>query len=413
MGTSKRLAGNLLPFETDTSVDALRLGLLPAPALPVRCGPLKDELLSSWLIRLAWLNAEKLHTFRRRFWRYPGSPWGRNIDLTLPDDALDEIATMSLVPRETLVAHMLRSYAGRLYENVNQHGTAPGILAGRLRGQKMLGFGLQLCSECMRTGTSPYFRRWWKVAYMVSCPIHKCLLIDACPCCKQPLVYHTSDFGKILLPEYVPTAFCANCGYHWGANSNQNDAALTDEFIEWQGQMLEALRTGWIESHSTGPLYALSFFQGLRILIRLIAANGYCSKLRGVIARELGILPLAVTHPGDQNIFSGMRLADRLYLLRYAYWLLQEWPERFIWVTKTARIAYSYIDSYRNYAPLPYWVASVAEYARDYRHSRVSVVEKESVKRFLENHELPVSANQINRWLGRWYVRRSPIAQFA
>lgn len=352
------------------------------------------------------MNGEKLHTFRRRFWLHPGTPWGRNIDLTLPGDALVKIAKMTLVTEESLANHTLNQYLGRLFEYIDPNGNGQGILVGRRRGQKLLGFGLQLCPECVQSNHIAYFRRWWKVAYFVACPLHNRLLIDACPHCQRPLAYHLADFGKTLLPERIPTSFCSSCGYRWAGATVMDNDLLPAAFVEWQGQLLEALETGWFNNNQTAPVYALSFFEGLRTLIRLIAADGHCAQLRHIIAKEIGTLPLGVVHGGSRNIFGNLRLGDRLYLLHYVFWLLQEWPERFIWATKTAKLTFSYIDHYRNRPIFPYWVASVAELTRDYQHSRISFEEKESVKHFLEKHRLPTNANQVNRWLGRWYVSR-------
>lgn len=97
-------------------------------------------------------------------------------------------------------------------------------------------------------------------------------------------------------------------------------------------------------------------------------------------------------------------ICNRLYLLRNVFWLLQEWPKRFIWATKMAKVAFHTLIFYKKQYPLPYWVASAAILARDPRHSRISAEERESVKCFLEKRGLPVNTNQINRWLGRWYA---------
>lgn len=406
MSTSRRSAGSLLPFETDASADRPLPGLASAPVLPVRCQPLPDELLSSWLIRLAWLNAEKLHTFQQRFWAHPGIPWNRNIDLTLSEDAMANIFEMTLVTREALAGHTLREYLGKLFESIDTSGNAKGILASRHRGQKVLGFGLQLCPDCLLLNSIPYFRVWWKVAYIVVCPIHNRLLIDACPRCQRPITYHEADFGRALLPERIPTSFCATCQYDWRAKMHGEEVLLTDKFMEWQKQILEALETGWIKNNQMDPLYALSYFEGLRLLIRLVAADGHCERLRQVLAKEIGMLPLGVAHAGNQNLFGGLRLGDRLYLLRYVFWLLQEWPERFLWAIKTAELTFSYINYYRDQSPLPYWIYSVATLVRDHRHIKISATEKENAKRYLERQGLPANANQINRWLGRWYVGR-------
>lgn len=405
MVTSKRSAGSPRPFEIDTSADVSFIGPLPNRALPVWCGPLPDELFSSWLVRLAWLNAEKLHTFKRRFWRQKGSPWGYNLDLALSEDALARVASMAQVAPEVLAAHTLWPYLGRLFENVDQVGAGRGLLLGKHRGQRVLGFGLQMCPDCLRADSIPYFRRGWKVAYLVACPLHGRLLEDACPNCHRPIAYHLADFGKALLPERVPTAFCASCGHSWASNTAIWEQ-VPDAFLEWQERLQSALETGWIESRQAGPIYALSFFEGLRVLIRLLTAKGRLGCLRDIVAREIGFLPFGVTSDGNRNHFCGLRLGERFYILRYAHWLLEEWPERFIWACKAANLAFSYIESYRDRAPMPYWVASVAALARDFRHSKISNEERECVKCFLSSRGILASANQIGRWMGRWYVKR-------
>lgn len=406
MATSKRSAGIPPLFEIDTNVEQEIFKFPSAPALPVRCAPSSDELLSSWLIRLAWMNAEKLHSFKKRFWHYPGSPWGRNIDLSLSEESLQKIAEITLITKESLADHTLSSYLGRIFKNVAPFGGPQGILAGRRRGQKVFGFGLQMCLDCMRSGSLPYFRRWWKLSYFVICPLHKRFLIDACPHCAQPLSYHLADFGKTLLPERIPTSFCANCGEDWLMSSDKPDEYLSDDFVGWQEQIFKTLETGWYSNPQIGPLYALSFFDGLRVLIRMVTAQGHCARLRHVIASETGILPLGVAHASNQTIFDGLRLGDRSYILHYVFWLLQEWPKRFIYACKRADLAFSYINNYRDSAPLPYWILSVVDQLRDPRHCKISDSERESVKQYLIKHGFSASNNQINQWMGRWYVSR-------
>lgn len=237
MATSRPSDGSPLPFEVDTSADGPQPWQDSASVLPVRCRPQPEELLSSWLVRLAWLNAEKLHTFRRRFWLHPGSPWGCNIDLSLPYDALGRIARMTLAPPDSLVNQTLAQYCGKLFEVIEPQGSAHGILANRHRGRQLLGYGLQLCPDCIRSGAVAYFRRSWKISYVVVCPIHNRLLIDACPGCKQPLAYHQADLGRALLPERVPTAFCGLCGYSWAEEIPNQESPIPGPFAEWQGQI--------------------------------------------------------------------------------------------------------------------------------------------------------------------------------
>lgn len=409
MITSRKSGGSPLPFEIDTNVESSVFGLTPN-ILPVRCDPLPDELLSSWLVRLAWLNAEKLHTFRRRFWPSPGSPWGRNIDLGLSGDVLRRIAEMSLRTIESLSNHLLTQYSGILFEGANPKNATDGVLVSRHRGTNVSGYGIQLCPECMSEGAVPYFRCSWKVSYLVICSRHRRLLLDACPNCGSQLTYHLADFGQSLLPEQIPTSFCASCRLPWSSACEIPGVEVEDEFCEWQAQLCHALATGWLTGTKSQPLFALSFFNGLRILVRLVGATDTRgAQLREQVSSRIGLLPLAVTHSKKGSVFSGLRLGDRLYLLRLAHWLLQSWPERFLSAATAAGLRISYIDSYRRRTQIPYWLASVLDLTRDPRHAKISAGERESVRRFLERHGRLATINATNRWLGRWYVSRRKV----
>lgn len=411
MTTSGTSDGNPLPFEIDTSVEPSIFGLTP-DVLPVRCDPFPDELLSSWLVRLAWLNAEKLHTFRRRLWRQPGSPWGLNLDACLSDTVLQRIAAMTLRSTQSLSNHLLTAYSGALFAGVDTKNLADSVLALRHRGTNVLGYAVQLCPECMREGPEPYFRRHWKVAYLVVCRRHRRLLLDACPNCGRQIAYHLADFGHRLLPARIPTSFCAFCQFPWRSASACDiaQAGVDDEFCEWQANLHRALETGWLTTATSEPLFALSFFSGLRTLIRLVGANDERgTKLREQASADFGLLPLGVRHSSNSSLFSGLRIGDRLYLLRFVHWLLQSWPERFLAAATAAGLRFSYIDSYRRCSPMPYWLGSVLELTRDYRHSRISEEERDSVRQYLERHGQPATHNATNRWLGRWYVSRNKI----
>lgn len=57
MNDSKNLDGNPLPYET-TIIEPLQAKFVTSSPI-IRFLPESDELLSSWLFRLAWRNAEK------------------------------------------------------------------------------------------------------------------------------------------------------------------------------------------------------------------------------------------------------------------------------------------------------------------------------------------------------------------
>jgi hypothetical protein len=301
-------------------------------------------------------------------------------------------------------------YSGVLFDRGGKGTSCEGILALRHRGTNVLGYGVQLCPECLLEESVPYFRRAWRVSYLVVCSRHRRLLLDACPNCGRPITYHLADFGYSLLPERIPTSFCSFCRLPWSSAGEISRFEVDDGFCEWQSHLHSALDTGWLTGAVSEPLFALSFFNGLRTLIRLVSANdSRGARLRERACADLGMLPLGVTHSKNGSAFTCMRLGDRLYLLRLVFWLLQSWPDRFLEAATAAGLRVSYIDSYRTCSQIPYWLSSILDLTRDYRHTRISQEERESVRRFLERHGHLPTGNATNRWLGRWYVSRNKV----
>ena len=95
----------------------------PKPSLAVLISPLDDELISSWLVRLARTNSTRLHSFttdllgkmradgRRHL---PTAHWQRDIDRSLKDTDLERIAQRTESLLTTLKQHTLQNLQERV-----------------------------------------------------------------------------------------------------------------------------------------------------------------------------------------------------------------------------------------------------------------------------------------------------------
>ncbi|QMW03314.1 TniQ family protein [Spirosoma foliorum] len=82
--------------------------------LPATTHPRPDEILSSWLTRLAHRHAMKCHSFCKAL--FPGqSIWNRDIDKLAPEAILVELSHRTLTSIDTIRQTTLSSYEGRLY----------------------------------------------------------------------------------------------------------------------------------------------------------------------------------------------------------------------------------------------------------------------------------------------------------
>ncbi len=405
MNDSKNLDGNPLPYET-TIIEPLQAKFVTSSPI-IRFLPESDELLSSWLFRLAWRNAEKTHTFRTRFWHKTGAPWNRNINLPIDTQFFQNIANLAQTNCERLFPHTLLSLEGILFEEVKKSGKVDGVLASRhyAYGNNRPHHSLQYCPECIQEQTIVHFKRTSMITYLVGCPKHRGVYRDTCYQCGQPVRIHLSDSGQKYLPRINPVSFCHYCGSPWAHALRQELPELPDEFWSLQKKIEDAMNINWLQLSDDNLLYALSFFKGLRHIIRYIMNNTYTVPLREIVAKELGILPLGFVQNGYQGGMDSLSVGDRITIMQYVSWLLSDWPFRFNWALKQSSISYSYLCTYRD--DVPYWLEKELRLSKDEKHTPISKYEYDAIKLYIERQAKNPSRFAINTLLGRWYTKNN------
>nr|WP_282449598.1 TniQ family protein [Roseibium sp. CAU 1639] len=164
---------------------------------PVIVAPQSEELLSSWLHRLAIANGVAPRDFARVLGPAsgPGSGlWSASLDLRLPTPVAACLLTHTGVSRQKLVAMSLTRSAWR-----------PLLLPLRSRGRRGRSTWLQYCPCCLAEDAQPYFRRRWRLSTGISCPDHGCGLRDRCRSCG-------SGIAASGQPDLVPQHLCVRCG---------------------------------------------------------------------------------------------------------------------------------------------------------------------------------------------------------
>ncbi|MBX4910904.1 MULTISPECIES: TniQ family protein [Rhizobium] len=161
---------------------------------PVTVMPQPEELLSSWLHRLAYANGVPPKAFARVLGLSPGM-WSAALDLKLPADIANLLhAKTGVAPDQLAVMTLSRDLPGQL------------LLPLRCNRHRDGSAWLQFCSRCLTEDAQPYFRRRWRLATRVSCTQHGCRLRDRCPSCNGCITV----FDQAGL---VPQHYCVACGY--------------------------------------------------------------------------------------------------------------------------------------------------------------------------------------------------------
>ncbi|MDQ0137859.1 hypothetical protein J2T08_005803 [Neorhizobium galegae] len=161
---------------------------------PVTVMPQPDELLSSWLHRLAYANGVAPKAFARVLGLNPGM-WSAALDLRLPADIASLLRAKTGVAPDQLAALTLSQDLPEQF-----------LLPLRYNGHRDRSAWLQFCCRCWSEDAQPYFRRRWRLATRVSCTQHGCRLRDRCPSCHGCIAVFDQA-------ELVPQHYCVACGY--------------------------------------------------------------------------------------------------------------------------------------------------------------------------------------------------------
>ena len=185
---SAPIAGSLFAIEIQPS----RASRSPE-RWPVAVAPEPDELLSSWLHRLALAHGLPPRVFAMAL-GLGGGAWSGRLDLAPPAALLEHLAL-----RTGFAALSFRDFGARALLPLRTK-------VSPRRKDRWRATWLQACPCCLAEDQNPYFRRAWRLATTIFCSRHARRLIDRCPACEQAL----SPFDQAAL---APQHFCAQCGF--------------------------------------------------------------------------------------------------------------------------------------------------------------------------------------------------------
>ncbi|MBK1680393.1 TniQ family protein [Rhodocyclus tenuis] len=363
-----------------------------------RSKPQDDELLSSWLVRLASGLAIKLQTFCTQILGLHSGYWTGDIDRHPSLLALSRLSEGTAVPLDRVKATSLGALEGRLWERYQSGGPMEWLTPLGSLGRRRAMHGQQYCRQCLESDAQPYFRRRWRLAFNVACERHGAFLEDACPHCHGPVEFHTGDFGRRLLDFDCPITRCGACNADFRQWRSSADRKAPSDLLIFQSSLNEALQQGHHSRLPGAESYSHLFFMGLRHLVRNVCSRGRFSRVREWLLSRQGLLNFEFEEQPRWQKFEALRVGDRALILDLVSQLIQDWPHAFVRACQESKVSSSYILSYG--AELPFWLSSEIDwhlYDRDYAPTPA---ERAAVERYLLNHGLAVSRNSINRWLG-------------
>ena len=319
--------------------------------LPGHPQPKPGESLSSWLIRTAYANAERL-SYITTYLTGDANFWVHDRDRLLSPELSSRLEAGTGIASERLQELVLSQYAGTLFERLEPQGSVRWLLPLAKRGYRASRSGSLYCPLCLTEDIHPHLRLSWRVSFVVVCSSHGTALLDACPQCHHPFAPHLNDLGagrNGYLELELPFAWCPQCGERL---TDVTPEVGCPAVVDLERRMLRGLRTGVLEWDGLSEVHAQEGFDVLHQLLSVL--------MLPEVREALKDLPDAPEYPQRRNrSFEDFSLAGRRALMERLAYLVQEWPWRFSGVVREAGLTRRPLVA--NMPQIPSWYDVVAE----------------------------------------------------
>lgn len=322
---------------------------------PIRYKPKPDELLSSWLVRLAVGHGMKVQTFCNRIFGNQRQVWNRDIDRLAPEWLLEELSIRTGTPIVTANATTLRTYDGFLYQGFRPSGTLPWVLTLGMYHRKRQGYGQQFCAACLASDATPYFRRAWRVSFNTVCSIHKLMLHDRCPKCEAPVSYHRMEMGRSSNFESTGLTGCHECGFDLRESPLLPITTYKGEIRRWMIELSKLVTQG------AGPKRLHLNMEHLLVmhqLSKLLLSTSKHVHLHECLCDYLTV-DEKTARLGDRISIETRDINERHHLMQLIVWLMIDLEPRLrmAWRSKSLR----YNSLLKDFHDPPVWFANIAE----------------------------------------------------
>lgn len=342
---------------------------------PIHPQPLPDELLSSWMVRLARGNGYKIHGFYTQFFGLDRQIWNRDIDHLAPRWLISGLSERTGIPESRIEQMALRTLETYAFERLNDAGTTRWLMALGVFHRTRRAFGQQFCPICLSEDAEPYLRRSWRLALTTICEQHGVVLQDRCNVCGRPVVPHRADMTshRSRLP-HMSIVRCSFCRALITAPSTQ----ASDDEIELQRNINEIVAVGYA-AIGNSVVYSHLYLDGLRILMAGLSALS--------------------NKAGRSVDFERAPILERLARLKAANDLLVEWPEAFLARCATIKKPYSSFTASKG--TNPYWLHHVLRSEVLNKTAKLSLAEARAISHAAEKFTGITTSSSARAFSGR------------
>lgn len=302
--------------------------------------PREDEILSSWLVRTARGNSNKIQTFCNMEW--PGLQiWNRDIDTLAPQDVVNTMAEKNFVSLQRAHETTFEPFVGLLFDKVNKSGFTYWINQAGIYHRVRRRPGQQWCPLCLAEDEKPYYRRRWRLSIASTCLKHGRILASKCQNCAEPMAFHRSpdhNCHKCQMPRVEAVTVLAD-----------------SKVLQLEGKLYSILYHGRPTTLEYGvDINPFIFFRTIRLIVRSLTVGPRAKRLRTVTGQAFGGDTTPPVLSGGSLQLEQQSSFHRHALMSLASRVIEGWPWRYIHCCLEARVYWSWIFKDISPADIPY-----------------------------------------------------------
>lgn len=305
--------------------------------LPARPNPYPDELLTSWLIRLAHANGLKVQTFYHLL--FPDYEiWNRDIDRHAPDWLIHALAEKTGCPIAQIHETTLDGLKGKLFEYNRISSQLAWISSLKANHRKRDNNAITYCHKCLAENQESYFRKSWRVALHTFCPKHLTMLHDCCPECGAYIAFHRQELGRPNLHHFTALKYCWHCQYDL-IQSPSESVVFTNDKI---GQQWQTWLNQIADPHYHFRQPEIDWLKILHHFVVIATSQRLTPNLYAYLCDQIQQQPLNLDR-SKRLIWESRSLAERHSTIHACLWLLQDYPNNLIQAWRDKAVRYNHL----------------------------------------------------------------------
>jgi hypothetical protein len=322
------------------------------PPWPLFVKPFNDESFSSWLLRLSRNHLLRFYSFCSTYF-IGVECWNRDLDKFLPEEIKKVILKKTILQDFEVSNMLLSSYYSKVYITELMDRSfwfTPISIYQNSRSHKT---SLSICPNCLSTdGDSPYFRKQWRLSFYTVCDTCGKDLIDCCPNCDSTINYLIIEKGRKGQIPIFPITCCWKCFFDL---RDSPTVSSSNDQLQMQRTLKEAVDQGYDLSHNVQ--YSHLYFLVLKKMISLLNKKNIPQliKLQEEICKQTDLVFIDPKN-GRSFPFELMSVEERRNLTYKAYWLLNDWPNRFR--ETTSKVGLRSKNFHDDFPEIPYWLST-------------------------------------------------------